>query len=61
MGETFITLDDLMGLKIGDVIPLNQDSSGELDLQLEEVKKFKCYSGVHHGSVAVQITKVVTK
>jgi flagellar motor switch protein FliM len=61
LGETAIELNDLMKLKIGDVIPLDQDSTGELDILVEGVKKFKCFSGVHHGSVAVQVTKVIEK
>ena len=50
-----------MNLKVGDVIPLTQDSSGELDVQVENVKKFKGYYGVHHGTVAMQITKQIEK
>jgi flagellar motor switch protein FliM len=61
LGETAIELNDLMKLKVGDVIPLDQDSTGELDILVEGVKKFKCFSGVHHGSVAVQVTKVIDK
>lgn len=61
LGETSIQLEDLMELKVGDVIPLTQDSSGELDLLIEGAKKFKCYSGVHHGSVAVQVTRPIEK
>lgn len=61
LGETEIKLKDLMELKVGDVIPLTQDSSGELDVQVEEVKKFKGYYGIHHGTVAVQVTRPVEK
>lgn len=61
LGETEIKLKDLMGLKIGDVIPLTQDSSGELDVQVENIKKFKGYYGVHHGTVAMQITRRIEK
>lgn len=61
LGETEIKLKDLMNLKIGDVIPLTQDSSGELDVQVENIKKFKGYYGVHHGTVAMQITKRIEK
>jgi flagellar motor switch protein FliM len=61
LGETEIKLKDLMTMKIGDVIPLTQDSSGELDIQVEQVKKFKGYYGVHHGTVAVQVTKQIEK
>lgn len=61
LGETEVKLRDLMNLKVGDVIPLTQDSSGELDVQVENVKKFKGYYGVHHGTVAMQITKQIEK
>lgn len=61
LGETEINLRDLMKLKEGDVIPLNQDSSGEFDIQVEGVKKFKGYYGVHHGTVAMQVTQRIEK
>lgn len=61
LGETEIKLQDLMGLKVGDIIPLTQDSSGELDIQVENVRKFKGYYGVHHGTVAMQITRMIEK
>ncbi|MFS4459504.1 flagellar motor switch protein FliM [Bdellovibrio sp. HCB2-146] len=61
LGETEIKLRDLMTLKVGDVIPLDQDATGEFDVQLEGVKKFKGYYGIHHGTVAVQVTRPVTK
>ncbi|MES3038655.1 MAG: flagellar motor switch protein FliM [Bdellovibrionota bacterium] len=61
LGGTEILLEDLMDLKAGDVIPLTQDATGELDIQIENVKKFKGYYGNHHGTVAVQVTRVVEK
>jgi flagellar motor switch protein FliM len=61
LGETQISLRDLMNLKVGDVIPLDQDSTGEFDIQVEGVRKFKGYYGIHHGSVAVQVTRPIEK
>lgn len=61
LGETEIKLKDLMTLKVGDVIPLDQDASGEFDIQVENIKKFKGYYGIHHGTVAVQVTRQVEK
>lgn len=61
LGESEISVEDLMTLKVGDVIPLDQDSTGEFDIQVEGSKKFKGYMGVHHGSVAMQITKRIEK
>jgi flagellar motor switch protein FliM len=59
LGETEITVEDLMRLKVGDVIPLGQDSSGEFDIKVEGVEKFKGYYGIHHGTVAMQVTRPV--
>ena len=61
LGESEMNLNQLMGMKVGDVIPLDQDANGEFDIQIEGVKKFKGYYGVHHGSVAVQITRPIKK
>src|SRR3954469_9920918 len=41
LGETSITVGDLVNLNIGDIIPLTQDADGELSLLLEGVPKFK--------------------
>ncbi|MBK9040354.1 MAG: flagellar motor switch protein FliM [Bdellovibrionales bacterium] len=61
LGESSITLNDLMGLKTGDVLLLNQDATGELDVQVENVKKFKAFYGIHHGTLAVQVTREIKK
>jgi flagellar motor switch protein FliM len=61
LGESEITLNELMDLKIGDVIPLDQDSNGEFDVQVEGVPKFKSFYGIHHGTVAVQVTRPIEK
>ena len=61
LGETEITLRDLMGLKLGDVISLDQDANGEFEVQVEGVSKYKGLYGINHGSVAVQVTKKLTK
>lgn len=61
LGETTIKLEDLMKLKIGDVIPLEQNATGELDIQIENVRKFKGFHGTHHGAVAMQITRPTPK
>ncbi len=61
LGETAIQLRDLMKMKIGDVIPLNQDASGELNIEIEGVPKFKGYYGIHHGTYAMQVTRKIEK
>lgn len=61
LGETSIQMEDLMKLKVGDVIPLTQDVTGEFDVQIEGVKKFKAYYGVSHGNRAVKLTRKIQK
>jgi len=61
LGQAEISLQDLMKLKPGDVITLDQDSNGEFDVQVEDTKKFKGLYGISHGSIAVQITRPITK
>lgn len=61
LGQSEIALSDLMELKVGDVIPLDQDTTGEFDVNVEGVPKFKAFYGIHHGSVAVQVTRNIEK
>lgn len=56
LGEAMISIEQLMNLKIGDVIPLNQDASKDIDILIENVKKFKGFYGVSHGSVAMKVS-----
>lgn len=57
LGETSITVGDLVNLNIGDIIPLAQDADGELSLLMEGVPKFKCLFGISRGNRAVQVTR----
>jgi len=61
LGETEISMEDLTHMKVGDVIPLNQDATGEFEILVEDVKKFKGLYGIYHGSVAMQITNSIAK
>lgn len=61
LGQSEISLKELMSLKVGDVIPLDQDANGEFDVLVQEVKKYKGLYGVYHGSVAMQVTKPIIK
>jgi len=56
LGETELTIGDLVNLQIGDVIPLSQEVSGELSLEIEGARKLKCITGIYKGNRAVQIT-----
>ena len=56
LGKAQITVGDLVNLNVGDIIPLSQDSDGELDFLVQGVPKFKCLFGVSRGNRAVQVT-----
>jgi flagellar motor switch protein FliM len=56
LGHSTITAGDLINLKIGDVIMLNQDVSQPLNCTVEGVPKFKGYPGVFRGNKAIQVT-----
>ncbi len=59
LGAAEITVGDLVNLNVGDIIPLTQDSDGELQVLVEGVPKFKCFFGVSRGNRAVQVTREV--
>lgn len=59
LGEADMTVGDLITLEKGDIIPLDQEASGEVTLAVEGVEKMKCLIGVHKGNRAIQITKVM--
>ncbi len=59
LGETNLTVGDLVNLNIGDVIPLTQDADGELDFSVEGTPKFKCRFGVSRGNKAIQVTRPI--
>ena len=59
LGESEMTVGDLVTLEKGDIIPLNQEASGEVSLAIEGVEKMKCIFGVFKGNRAVQVTKIM--
>lgn len=59
LGETMITVGDLVNLNVGDIVPLTQDADGELSILLEGVAKFKCLFGVSRGNRAVQVVRPI--
>jgi len=61
LGEAEMTVGDLVTLEKGDIIPLNQEASGEVSLTIEGVEKMKCLIGTYKGNRAVQISKMAGK
>ena len=61
LGESEMTIGDLITLKKGDIIPLNKEASGEVSVTVEGIEKMKCIMGVRKGNRAVQITDIIGK
>ncbi|MFZ8933683.1 MAG: flagellar motor switch protein FliM [Bacteriovoracaceae bacterium] len=59
LGVTSMTVGDLVNLEIGDIIPLNQEASGEISLSIGAIEKFKCLIGNYKGSRAVQVSSTI--
>ena len=59
LGTATITVGDLVNLNVGDIIPLSQDSDGELEVLVEGVPKLKCFLGASRGNRAIQVTRFV--
>lgn len=59
LGETEFTLADLLSMKVGDVIPLNQDASGEMNVIVEGETKYRGLFGSSRGAMAIQVTEIV--
>jgi flagellar motor switch protein FliM len=57
LGTTQITMGDLMNLEIGDVIRLNRKIDQELEIYVNQKKKFYGRVGNFDGRKAVKITK----
>jgi len=58
MGTLTLTASQLMNLKPGDVIPLNKSVSTQLDVFVENKRKFGGRPGIHSKRKAVMITTV---
>lgn len=61
LGNTSMSIGDLVSLQVGDIIPLSQEVSGELDLEIEGATKMKCLIGTYKGNRAVQITRRINE
>ena len=59
LGTTTITPQDLMKYKVGDTIILGGDVSDPLLLKVEQIPKFKGFSGVSRGNKAVQLAEKI--
>ena len=58
IGRKTVTVFDLIKMKIGDVILLDQFIGDELSAYVEETPKFKGYAGHYKGNNALKITSI---
>jgi len=61
LGTTTITPQDLMKYKVGDTIILGGDVTDPLLLKVEQIPKFKGFSGVSRGNKAVQLAEKIQR
>jgi flagellar motor switch protein FliM len=59
MGQTQITVKDLLELSVGDVIPLERNFRDDLEVRIGQRTKFLGKPGVYGNKMAIQITRVV--
>lgn len=57
LGEADITVRDLMDLSPGDIIQLDTDATMPLDVEVENIAKFKGIPGLLKGNRALKITE----
>ena len=57
LGESMINIGDLINLEVGDIIPLFEEASGEVIVEVAGVSKLHGIIGYHKGNKAIQITK----
>jgi flagellar motor switch protein FliM len=61
LGKSEIRGRDLIGLSVGDIIPLNKFVSDDLDVLVQGVAKFKAQPGTFHGNNSVQVITLIER
>jgi len=61
LGKTALNGREIINLKKGDVISLNQYCSDSLNVYVEDVLKFKGQAGIYKGSQAIELSKFIVE
>jgi len=61
LGESKLTVADIIELQQGDVITLDTNLKSELPIYIDGVKRYKCRPGTKDKKMAVRITEVIRK
>ncbi|MFI3230411.1 MAG: flagellar motor switch protein FliM [bacterium] len=59
VGKTNVTIDEFIGIQVGDVIPLDSYVNSDLRIKVGEITKFYAKPGINRGKNAIQITSVI--
>jgi flagellar motor switch protein FliM len=59
LSETTMTVDDVLSLRLGDVIQLDNRVGEELRIKVEHIPKASGRLGVRHGKYALRITNII--
>ena len=59
LGGTEISARDIVNMKPGDVIPLDQYASDAVTVSVEGIPKYRGYPGIYKGNQAVRISEVI--
>ncbi|NMA95170.1 MAG: flagellar motor switch protein FliM [Clostridiales bacterium] len=58
LGDASITIRELLDLQVGDVICLEKAAQDDLDVMVENIKRFTGKVGIKNKKLAVQITRI---
>ena len=61
LGKTTINISEFLDLQEGDVIPLETNVNGELDVYVGDLPKFTGKPGVKKNKVSVKISQVIRR
>lgn len=59
LGKSYVSVNDFLGLQVGDVIRLDSRVDEELDVYVGNIKKFTAMPGANDEHYAVQVTSVI--
>lgn len=59
LGTTRLSVSDILALKEGDTIPLNQRTDKPLSVRVKQVEKMKAYPGLIQGRKAIKVFEII--
>ncbi len=61
LGHTILSLTDVYGLQVGDVIKLDETKDSDISVRVGNQIRFKARPGTLNGKMAVELTKVLSQ